>query len=77
MPIIAKATGAVVIENLLKKVNLAGITTIAGKPAAIIQVNGKSALYRKGDKVGSFNLKDVASDKIVLEIDGQTVDLTR
>ena len=76
-PIVAKAAGSVVVDELLKKVQLAGITNLRGQPAAIIRLNGKGGLYKPGDQVGSFTLKEVFLDKVVLMIDGQPVELTR
>ncbi|GAG41342.1 unnamed protein product, partial [marine sediment metagenome] len=77
VPIVSRGAGAVVVEELLKKVQLVGITNVRGAPAAIIRVNGKGALYKVGDQVGSFVLREVSLNKVALEIDGQTVDLTR
>jgi hypothetical protein len=75
VPILSNSAGAVVLEELLKKVELAGITNLGGQPAAIIRVSGKGAIYKAGDPVGSFILKEVRADKVVLELDGQPVDL--
>lgn len=76
VPIIAKSTGAVVIEDLLKKIKLSGVTTVRGQPAAIISIKGKGGIYRAGSQVGSFRLKEIRRDKVVLELDGQEVNLT-
>jgi hypothetical protein len=74
-PILSNSAGVVVLEELLKKVELAGITNLGGTPAAIIRVSGKGAIFKVGDPVGSFVLKEVRADKVVLELDGQPVDL--
>jgi len=76
-PIIARAAGALVVEELLKKVQLAGVSNVRGEPAAVIRLNGKSGLYKAGDLVGSFTLKEVFLDKVVLVLDGQLVELGR
>ena len=43
-PIVAKATGAVVIEELLKKLKLSGVSKVRGQLAAIISVKGKTGI---------------------------------
>jgi hypothetical protein len=65
------------IEELLKKMQLAGIANLRGQPAAVIRLSGKSGLYKVGDPVGSFTLQEVSSDKVVLALNGQTVELAR
>jgi hypothetical protein len=76
-PIAIRGAGGAAIEELLKKVQLAGIANLRGHLAAVIRLNGKSGLYKVGDPVGSFTLHEVSSDKVVLALDGQLIDLTR
>lgn len=76
-PIAVRGAGGPVVEELLKKVQLAGITSLRGQPAAVIRLNGKGGVYKVGDPVGSFTLKEVFADKVVLEINGQPVELAR
>jgi hypothetical protein len=76
VPVLSNAAGAVVIEELLKKVQLAGITNLGGQPAAIIRLSGKGGIYKAGDPLGNFVVKEILGNKVVLEIDGQPVELT-
>jgi type II secretory pathway component PulC len=76
VPILSNAAGVAVVEELLKKIQLSGITNLAGQPAAIIRVSGKGGVYKAGDPLGNFVVKEIHPDKVVLEMDGQPVDLT-
>ena len=75
-PLAANRPGTVVIDELLSKIKLSGISSIQGEMTALISVKGKSGSYRAGDEVGSFRVKTVQRDKVVLELNGDEVDLT-
>lgn len=75
-PILSNSAGAVVVEELLKKIQLAGISNVGGQPAAVIRMSGKSGMYKAGDALGSFVVKEIEQNKVILEIDGQPVDLS-
>ena len=78
IPVTRRGVGrADVIEKLLKQVSLAGVTMVRQQPAAVIRVKEKSAVYKEGDQAEFFKISRILRDSVVIEIDGQDIELTR
>ncbi len=83
-PSLQIATGGIArigIEKMVEKLSLTGIIAVGSSFQALItnsdKKEGGTGLYREGDSVAGFTVKEVGRGKVIIEYAGQLVELGR